>query len=94
MNIYLATLAALVVYLVIAWFLGNLLHLHGRDLWVLRIGLSIIGVAAAAVFLWFKRKEQKEATGMNEPSGPAHAEVDALAVRPQYRPDAARAGRV
>lgn len=80
MNIYLVTSAVLLVYLVIAWFLGNLMHLHGRDLWVLRIGLSAIGIAAAGVFLWFKRKERKQATGDFSPqvAGPAHAEVDAL----------------
>src|SRR5271169_4284913 len=80
MNIYLVTGAVLLVYLVIAWFMGNLMHLHGRDLWVLRIGLSVIGIAAAGVFLWFKRKERKQATGDFSPAaaGPAHTEVDAL----------------
>jgi type VI secretion system protein ImpL len=80
MNIYLVTGAVLLVYLVIAWFLGNLMHLHGRDLWVLRIGLSVIGIAAAGIFLWFKRKERKQATGdfSAQAAGPAHAEVDAL----------------
>ena len=58
MNIYLATGAALLVYLVFVWFLGNLLHLHGSDLWILRIGLAVIGIVAAGVFLWFKRKER------------------------------------
>ena len=80
MNMYLVTGAVLLVYLVIVWFLGNLMHLHGRDLWVLRIGLSVIGIAAAAVFLWFKRKERKPAAGdlSAQAAGPAHAEVDGL----------------
>jgi type VI secretion system protein ImpL len=80
MNIYLVTGAALLLYLILVWFLGNLLGLHGRDLWVLRIGLAIIGVIGAGVFLWFKRKEQKEAAreGSPEAAGPAHEEVDAL----------------
>ncbi len=75
MNIYLVTGAALLVYLVFVWFLGNLLHLHGSSLWILRIGLSVIGIAAAVVFLWFKRKEQKQAAaeaGGAEAAGPAH----------------------
>ena len=59
MNIYLVTGAALLVYLIFVWFLGNLLHLHGRDIWVLRIGLGVIGIIGAGVFLWFKRREQK-----------------------------------
>ncbi|MBZ5595569.1 MAG: hypothetical protein LAP39_25295 [Acidobacteriia bacterium] len=80
MNIYLVTGAILLVYLVMVWFLGTLMHLHGRDLWFLRIGLSVIGVAAAAIFLWFKRKEQKQAQGnmSAQAAGPAHAEIDAL----------------
>src|SRR5579864_3823532 len=80
MNIYLTTLAALVVYVIFTWFLGNLLHLHGRDIWVFRIGLWVIGAAAAGVFLWFKRKEQRQAAGeaSGEAAGPAHQEIDAL----------------
>ena len=81
MNIYLATGAALLVYLVFVWFLGNLLHLHGSSLWILRIGLSVIGIAAAGVFLWFKRKEERKAAaeaGGAEAAGPAHEEIDTL----------------
>jgi type VI secretion system protein ImpL len=80
MNIYLATGAALLVYLVIVWFLGNLLHLQGRDLWVLRISLAVIGFIAAGIFIWFKRKEEKQAGGgvSGDSSGPGHDEVDAL----------------
>src|SRR5205809_7208664 len=59
MNIYLATGAVLLVYLIFVWFLGNILHLHGRDIWVLRIGLGVIGIIGAGVFLWFKRREPK-----------------------------------
>ena len=74
MNIYLATGAALLVYLICVWFLGNLLHLHGRDLWVLRIGLAVIGIIGAGVFLWFKRRERKLAAGegSQDTGGPAH----------------------
>src|SRR5258707_679754 len=80
MNIYLITLAALLVYLVCAWFLGSLLHLHGRDLWIFRIGLSTLGIMGAAVFLWFKHKQKKESGGefSSASDGPAHAEVDGL----------------
>ena len=80
MNIYLATGAALLVYLIFVWFLGNLLHLDGRDLWVLRIGLAVIGIIGAGVFLRFKRREQKLAAGESSPDtgGPGHEEIDGL----------------
>ena len=81
MNIYLATGAVLLVYLVLVWFLGNLLHLQGSGLWILRIGLAVIGIAAAGVFLWFKRKERLQGggeAGGAEFAGPAHEEIDAL----------------
>jgi type VI secretion system protein ImpL len=79
MNTYLATGLALLGYLVVVWLLGSLLHLQGGSLWVLRIGLSVIGIAAAGVFLWFKRKEQQaagEASG--ETAGQGHEEIDAI----------------
>ncbi|HKX00304.1 MAG TPA: ImcF-related family protein [Bryobacteraceae bacterium] len=79
MNLYLTTLAALLAYVLFTWFLGNLMHLHGRDLWVLRIGLWIIGLAAAAVFIWFKRREEQAAgESSGEAAGPGHQEIDAL----------------
>src|SRR5438876_4904725 len=80
MNIYLATGAALLVYLIFVWFLGNLLRLDGRDLWVLRIGLAVIGIIGAGVYLWFKRREQKLAAGESSPDtgGPGHEEIDGL----------------
>ena len=81
MNIYLVTGLALLVYLVVVWFLGSLaLHLQGSNLWIWRIGLSVIGMAAAGVFLWFKRKERRAAGGeaSGDAAGQAHEEIDAL----------------
>ena len=80
MNIYLVTGLVLLVYLVVVWLLGGALHLQGSNLWVWRIGLSVIGIAAAGVFLWFKHKERKRAQGeaSGEATGQAHEEIDAL----------------
>ena len=80
MNIYLATGLVLLVYLVLVWLSGGMLHLQGSNLWIWRIGLSIIGIAGAGVFLWFKRKEQKRLMGdaSGDAAGQAHEEIDAL----------------
>ena len=56
MGVYWATAAILVPYLVLAWFLGIWLRLHGASLWILRGGLAFLGILAAAVFFWFFRK--------------------------------------
>ncbi len=65
MNVYLLTALALVVYLILVWFLGTLLGLKSPELWILRGGLALVGIAAAAVFLWFwtKKLKQEAASG-------------------------------
>lgn len=80
MNIYLVTGLVLLAYLVLVWFLGSLLHLQGSSLWIWRIGLSVIGMAAAGVFLWLKHKERKRAAAEagSDAAGQAHEEIDAL----------------
>ncbi len=79
MNIYLVTGLVLLVYMVVVWFLGTLLHLQGSNLWILRIGLWVIGIAAAGAFLWFKRKEQRQRAGeAGDAGGQGHEEIDSL----------------
>jgi type VI secretion system protein ImpL len=56
MVVYGATAAILLLYLVLAWFLGSWLHLKGPDTWVLRGGLALLGIIGVGVFLWFHRK--------------------------------------
>ena len=60
---YLITGAVLLVYLVLAWLLGGWLGLEGTQLWVLRIGLMLIGVAAAGAVIWYVRKNKSAAGG-------------------------------
>jgi len=79
MNVYLVTSLVLLVYLLLVWFSGSMLHLQGSNLWIWRIGLSVIGAAAAGLFLWFKYKERKRrAAETPESAGQAHEEIDAL----------------
>jgi type VI secretion system protein ImpL len=60
MGAYGATLAILLPYLVLAWFLGVWLHLKGANLWILRGGLAVLGLIAAGAFFWFYRKAHAE----------------------------------
>jgi len=72
MVVYLVTGAALVVYLILVWFLGIWLNLHGSDLWILRGILAVLGLIGAGVFLWFHRRNQKATEGLGEAArGPA-----------------------
>jgi type VI secretion system protein ImpL len=52
---WLMVAAGLVLYSVIAWFVGTLIGLDAADLWRLRSGLWFIGVLAAGAVLWFLR---------------------------------------
>ena len=51
MIVPLATAAALIPYLLLTWFLGSFLKLKSPDIWILRAGLALIGLAVAALFL-------------------------------------------
>ena len=59
----LALLSVLLVWLLIAWFLGVLLHLQGSDLWILRIGLALIGIAGCVFLWWWLRSKNAERAG-------------------------------
>jgi type VI secretion system protein ImpL len=77
--VYLATGAALLVYLILSWFLGTWLHLKGSDLWILRGGLAVLGLIAAGSFLWFYHRAKKAAGPSSDGASPAGGdEVDLL----------------
>jgi type VI secretion system protein ImpL len=67
--IYIATAFVLATYLIAVWLISSLLHLKANDLWVLRVGLTLIGIVGAAVFLWYyhrnARPQEGAAPGMN-----------------------------
>jgi type VI secretion system protein ImpL len=71
---YWVTAAILLIYLVLAWFLGTWLGLRSPDIWILRIGLALLGLIAAGVTVWFihrkkKLAEAEEQDGSSERSG-------------------------
>src|SRR5580658_4408026 len=67
--VYLVTAAIFLAYLVLVWFLGGWLHLHGSDIWVLRGGLAFVGLIAAGSFLWFYRKSKQDEVPAESESG-------------------------
>jgi type VI secretion system protein ImpL len=70
LPIFFRALAALILWLVLCWFIGSWLHLHGSNLWLLRIGLAVLGLAGFAGYLWLHRS--------NRSGGGANDEVDLL----------------
>jgi type VI secretion system protein ImpL len=79
MGAYLATAIVLVLYLLLAWFAGTWLHLQGGEIWLVRLGLALIGFIGAGVFLWFYRRLTRDAveSGIG-PGAPVVNEIDAL----------------
>src|SRR5208337_512916 len=51
----------LIVYLILAWFIGTWLHLAGSSLWILRGTLAFLGVLASGLFLWWYYKVLRRA---------------------------------
>src|SRR5271169_4269616 len=60
---YWLTILVLLIYMVLVWVAGSLLHLHGSDIWILRIVLALLGLIAAGAVLWYQRSVKKA----NEP---------------------------
>jgi type VI secretion system protein ImpL len=66
-KIWIIAVAVLLVYVAVAIVAGRMLKLTGSDLWVLRIGLTTLGVVSAVLIVWFFRDRT--------PAGPATPEA-------------------
>ena len=77
--LYWVTGAVLLVYLLLVWFFAGWLNPPGAGVWVLRIGLWLIGLLGAAFTVWWLRraKAAESADSAGVPSGPT-TEVDLL----------------
>jgi type VI secretion system protein ImpL len=71
------TAIVLIAYLALAWMAGSYIGENGSRVWVLRVGLSLIGFVAAAIFLWFDRRLKVDRL-MQGPNAQIFAELDAL----------------
>jgi type VI secretion system protein ImpL len=82
----------LIVWLVLSWFTGTWLHLQGSSLWILRIALAVIGVAAFIIVIWWfvaKDRERREMGGL----GAAGDEIDSLIREAEARLQASQLGK-
>ena len=83
----------LIGWLVLDWFIGSWLHLQGSSLWILRIALALIGVAAFVIVIWWFRIRDKERAEMTPGSGAAGDEIDILIREAEMRLQASQLGR-
>ena len=95
---YLLTGTALAAYLLLEWLLGSVLGLHGSDLWVFRIGMAVVGVLVAGLYLWYRLKSLggpliPAKRSAEDPSGGGSDEVDLLARDAEARLAASKLGR-
>ena len=75
-KIWIIAVVVLLVYIIAAVVVGQVLGLTGRDAWVLRGGLTALGVVSAALILWFFR--DRTPAGPQTPEARLAAEVDQL----------------
>ncbi len=67
----------LIGWLVLSWFTGTWLHLQGSSLWILRLALAVIGLAAFILVIWWFRMRDKEREGLAS-AGAGGDEIDIL----------------
>jgi type VI secretion system protein ImpL len=79
---FLVTALVLLIYLVLVWFLGRWLPLHGSDVWILRGVLAFLGLVGAGVAFWYqyqvKKAKEKEAAGEDDSQPGGADDLDAL----------------
>ena len=68
----------LIIWLVLSWFVPTWIHLAGNKLWILRIVLALIGVAAFITIVWWFRVRDKERAAETAQGASGIAEIDTL----------------
>lgn len=95
---YLLTGSALMAYLLLEWLLGSVLGLHGSDLWIFRIGMAVVGILVAGLYLWYQLKSYgggliPARRSKEDASGGGSDEIDVLARDAEARLAASKLGR-
>jgi type VI secretion system protein ImpL len=92
---------ALIICLLLSWFVGTWMHLRSPDVWILRGGLALLSVCAIGGFVWF-RARQEAGTGAAGGAGDAGGaglgaggseEIDTLLREAETRLASARLGK-
>ena len=84
---------ALIVWLVLSWFIASWLHLQGNSVWILRIVLALLGIAAFITIVWWLRVRDKErAAQMAQGASGGSGEIDVLIREAESRLQASQLG--
>lgn len=86
LKLWLFAISGFLPFALPAWLLGGVLQLRGASLWVLRIGLTVLGLVAAGVIFWFLRRKESGAA----PKRGRADDIDATAAAARARLSAAR----
>ena len=68
-TIWLVTGLAYLVFAILAWLLGSWLALTDASVWVLRVGLWVLGLVAAGLVVWFFARSRAENETDTAPPG-------------------------
>jgi type VI secretion system protein ImpL len=85
---------ALIIWLVLSWFIASWLHLQGTSVWILRILMGLIGIGAFITVVWWLRVWDKErAAQMAQGTGGGTTEIEVLIREAESRLQASQLGR-
>ena len=82
----------LIIWLVLSWFVPTWIHSHGNNLWILRIVLALIGVAAFITIVWWFRVQDKQRAAETAQGASGIAEIDTLMREAESRLQASSLG--
>jgi type VI protein secretion system component VasK len=89
-KIWIIAGVVLLLYVVAAIAAGRLLNLGGRDAWIFRGGLTLLGILSAALIVWFFR--DRTPAGPATPEARLAAEVEQVFAAARAQLAAAKAG--
>ena len=89
-KIWIIAVAVLLVYVAVAIVAGRMLGLTGGDLWVLRMGLTTLGVVSAVLIVWFFR--DRTPAGPTTPEARLAADVEQVLAAARAQLAASNAG--